>query len=139
MLSPLPLRVHGEVLIGLGIFIGYEMGKYMTPDWDIMGTTSSEGWMVNEIPVLGHFLFGLSSTYGSWHRKHHRSIQTHAPVISTFPRYLLVFWYPWLEIYRSNLDWAWLIFIFIGMFIGTSISDSIHAYLDFTNYGGSKE
>lgn len=110
----------------------------MTPDWDIMGTTSSEGWMVNEIPVLGHFLFGLSSTYGSWHRKHHRSIQTHFPVISTLPRYLLVFWYPWLEIYRSNLDWAWLIFIFIGMFIGTSISDGIHFVLDFISYPSSE-
>lgn len=130
--------MHGEVFIGLGIFVGYEIGKYMAPDWDIMGTTSSEGWMVNEIPVAGHLLFGLSSAYGSAMRRHHRSIWTHFPILSTIPRYLLVFWYPWLEIYRSTLDWAWLIFLFIGMFVGTSISDGIHAHLDWIKYPKSE-
>ena len=116
--------------MGMGIFIGYEFGRYMTPDWDIMGTTSSEGWLVNEIPILGHFVFGLSSTYGSIFRRWHRSAITHFPFVSTLPRYLLVFWWIWLEIYRSNLDWAWLIFIFIGAFFGTSIADAIHYILD---------
>jgi hypothetical protein len=129
--------VHGEVFIGLGIFVGYELGKYMNPDWDIMGTTSGEGWMVNEIPVAGHFLFGISSIYGSMFRRFHRSFITHFPGVSTFPRYLMTFWWPCLEVYRSPLDWAWLIFLFMGMFMGTAISDGVHWFLDFIKYPSS--
>ena len=138
VLSPIPMKSYGEILVGIGIFVGYEMGRYVTPDWDIMGTTSSEGWMVNEIPFLGHFLFGLSSAYGSIFRRHHRSTITHFPLISTSIRYVIIFWWIWLEIYRSSLDWAWLIFIFIGALIGTSISDGIHWYLDLIKYPKSE-
>ena len=138
ILSPLPLRMYGEVFIGLGIFVGYEMGKYVTPDADIMGTTSAEGWLVNEIPVVGHFVFGILSAYGSIFRRKHRQPITHMPFMSTSIRYLFLFWWPILEIYRSNLDWAWLIFLFIGMFIGTSIADGIHAFLDWVKYPKSE-
>lgn len=137
-LSPISLKPYGELLVGVGIFVGYEWGKYCTPDWDIMSATSSEGWLVNEIPILGHFLFGISSTYGSLFRRYHRKWQTHMPIISTFARYLFVFWWIWWEIYRSQLDWAWLIFLFIGAFVGTSISDGIHAFLDWVKYPKSE-
>ena len=130
LLYSVPFKENGQILIGVGMFVGYEVGRYVTPDWDIMGTTSSEGWLVNEIPVAGHFLFGVSSTYGSIFRKHHRSTITHFPFISTSIRHLLLFGWVWWEIYKSALDWSWLIFIFIGVFIGNSMSDGVHWYLD---------
>jgi hypothetical protein len=128
--SSLPLKVHGNVLIGIGMFLGYELGRYVGPDADIMGTTASEGWMVNELPIVGHFLFGILSTYGSIFRRHHRSFWTHFPFVSTLGRYLLIFWWIWWQLYIATQDWAWLIFIFIGAYIGTSLSDGIHWALD---------
>jgi len=130
LLSPIDMRFGGEILIGIGIFTGYEMGKYVTPDWDCITATEDESKMMNELPVIGHFLFGVSSMYGSVFRRRHRKWETHVPVVSTFGRYLLLFWWIWYQIYISTLDWYWLIFIFIGMFIGTSISDFIHWYAD---------
>lgn len=138
IISPIPMKSNGEILVGVGIFVGYEIGRYMTPDWDIMGTTSSEGWIVNEIPILGHYIFGVSSMYGSVFRKYHRSFITHFPFVSTSIRYLITFYPIFIEIYRSNLDWAWLIFIFIGMFFGTSLSDAIHWFLDMIKYPKSE-
>lgn len=138
ILTPLPLRSNGELLIGVGMFIGYEIGKYMTPDWDIVGMTKDEGRMMNELPIIGSLLVGISTIYGSHWKRHHRSTLTHFPFLSTGIRYLYVFWWIWFEIYRSQIDWAWLIFIFIGAVLGTSMADSIHWYLDKIKYPKSE-
>ena len=130
VISPLSLRFGGEALVGLGVFVGYEIGKYVTPDWDCVTATEDESRMMNELPIIGHFLFGISSTYGSIFRRKHRKWQTHVPVISTSGRYALLFWWIWLQIYQSPLDWYWLIFIFIGGFIGLSMSDAVHWLAD---------
>lgn len=132
-LSGMDFVHYGEWFIYGGILLGYEMGRYVTPDWDIMGTTSSEGWMVNELPVIGHFLFGISSIYGSIFRKYHRTWVTHFPGISTFVRHLLLFWWEWWQIFISANDLSILIFIFIGLFIGNSLADGIHWRADVTN------
>lgn len=130
ILIPMNFYYHGEIIIGIGIIIGYELGKYVTPDWDIMGVTSDEGRIVNDIPIVGHFIFGVSSFYGSVFRKYHRSFITHFPFVSTSIRYLLLFWYPFLCIYQAEINLAILVFIFIGMFIGTSLSDAVHWWAD---------
>lgn len=138
ILSPIPFKPFGEFLIGLGILTGYEIGKYMTPDWDIVGMTNDEGRMMNELPIIGNFLIGISTIYGAHWKRKHRSFQTHFPFVSTAVRYLYVFWWVWLQIFQSNQDWSWLIFIFIGAYIGTSMSDAIHWFLDFIKYKGSE-
>jgi hypothetical protein len=129
-LSPLPLKYFGEVLISVGIIFGYEAGRYVTPDWDIMGTTADEGRFVNDIPVLGHLLYGISSIYGSVFRRWHRSFITHFPFVSTSIRYVILFWWVFIFIYQSKYDLAWLIFIFIGMYIGMSFADGVHWWAD---------
>jgi len=132
ILIPMFLPIESMNLIdstsfGAGIFIGYEMGRYVGCDADIMGTTSSEGWLVNEIPFFGHFIFGILSIYGSIFRKYHRSFITHFPFVSTFIRHLFLFLWFWIELYRASSNWDWLRFVFLGMFIGNSFSDaSIH-------------
>ena len=126
----LPLKLGLEWCLGAGIFLGYEIGRWATPDWDLMGTSKDEGRIVNEIPILGHFIFGISSTYGSIFRRHHRSFITHFPFVSTSIRYLFLFWWVWWQIYWSTWDLAWLVFLFVGMYIGTSLSDGIHWLAD---------
>lgn len=138
LISPMSLRANGEFLIGVGIFVGYEIGKYCTPDWDIVGMTKDEGRMMNELPVIGSLLVGISTIYGSHWKSWHRSTLTHFPFLSTAIRYFYVFWWVWFEIYRSQMDWSWLIFIFIGAFLGTSMADSIHWYLDKIKYPKSE-
>jgi hypothetical protein len=132
--SYLPIRDYGELIIGIGMVFGYEMGRYITPDADIMGTTSSEGFMVNEIPILGHFIFGVLSSYGSIFRKYHRSFWTHFPFVSTAIRYLFLFWWIFYQIYQSKMDLYWAIFLFMGMFVGTSLSDAIHWGADISGF-----
>lgn len=132
------LRPFSGVFIGTGIFLGYEWGAFCCPDWDIVGMTRDEGRMINEIPILGHFLVGASTTYGSIFRKHHRSFITHFPFVATGIRYIYMFWWIWYQIYWSRWDLAWLVFLFVGMYIGTSLSDLVHWMADFIWYPKSE-
>lgn len=135
VLLPIQMKGMGEIIVGIGIFLGYEfIGKYMTPDWDLHGVTNDESRMITQIPILGHFLFGVSSTYGSFFYRHHRSFWTHFPFISTAIRYLFLFWWIFYQVYQSEKDLAWLIFLFIGLFIGTSLSDTVHWLADISGY-----
>ena len=34
---------------GAGNLVGYSLGRWIDPDWDIMGTNNAEGRVVNEI------------------------------------------------------------------------------------------
>ena len=129
-LLPLDFKPWSEVFFGLGAFAGYEMGRYVTPDWDQMSTTDDESRMSREIPLLGHYLVGVSSMYGSFFRGWHRSIPTHFPGLSTAGRHLLLFWWLWYQIWLSQIDLYWAIFFCLGLFSGNSISDTIHYLAD---------
>jgi len=122
---------------GLGHFIGYSSGRWIDPDWDIMGTNNAEGRIVNEIWFLGHFIYGISSAYGSFWRKHHRSFWTHFPYVSTIIRLIFVFTVPFIigdYIGINFIGNGWHMF-YIGFWMGLSEADGIHWFLDKT-YGG---
>jgi hypothetical protein len=122
--------------LALGNIVGYSLGRWIDPDWDIMGTNNAEGRMVNEIPIMGHFLYGVSSAYGSFWRKAHRSFWTHFPFISTAIRLIYVFLVPFIlfDYYKINLIGnGWHMF-HVGVWIGLSQADGIHYFLDKT-YG----
>lgn len=124
-------------MFGAGIVIGYDVvGRFCTPDWDQVSMTKDEGRMLNEIWIIGPILVGISTIYGGYFRRHHRSFITHFPFISTSLRYLLMFWYPILLIYEYKSFWG--MYLLLGMFIGTSLSDTIHAYLDWIKYPKSE-
>lgn len=117
---------------GLGNLAGYFLGRWIDPDWDIFGSNNAEGRLVNEIPILGHFIYGISSTYGSIFRRHHRSFITHFPIISTSIRLVFVGFIPFLI--GDNLginfignNWYKLYF---GIWLGLSFADLIHWALD---------
>jgi hypothetical protein len=117
---------------GLGYLVGYSMHRYVDNDWDLMGTNNAEGRMVNELPILGHLLYGLSSSYGSIFRKYHRSWMTHWPVISTLGRLILIFAIPFVvgDGYGINFIGYGLIWFWVGMWAGLSHADAIHFYHD---------
>ena len=126
-----------EWKFGLGYVVGYSLGRYVDPDWDLMGTNAGEGRMVNEIPILGHLVFGVSSSYGSIFRKHHRSFWTHFPVVSTLIRLIFITVVPFvfLDSWGINLIGnEWYLF-WLGLWAGLSHADAIHYYLDITYSG----
>ena len=115
-----------------GFMLGYSLGRWIDPDWDLMSINAGEGRLVNEIPILGHVLFGISSAYGSWHRNHHRSFQTHFPIYSTFWRLVWLLSMPFaiLDGYGINfIGGGWHVF-WLSLWLGLSIADGIHWYLD---------
>lgn len=120
----------------LGNLAGYSCGRWIDPDWDIFGSNNAEGRMVNEIPILGHFLYGVSSTYGSIFRRMHRSTITHFPGISTLIRLVFVFLFPFIlgdYIGINFIGNGWWKF-WMGFWAGLSQADGIHWFLDKT-YG----
>jgi len=92
--------------------------------------------MVNELPILGYFLYGVSSTYGAMFRKFHRKIWTHLPVLSTIIRIVFVGFVPFLVLdgYGVNLIGNGWHKFWLGYWAGLSQADGIHYWLD-KNYG----
>lgn len=119
----------------IGNIIGYSCGRWVDPDWDIMGTNNAEGRMVKELPLIGHFLYGISSTYGSIFRRLHRSFITHFPFVSTAIRWWFVMLLPYLITERFGFMFFYGVERFwLGTWVGLSQADAIHWWLD-KSYG----
>lgn len=116
--------VHGDWLYFLaGLPAGYILGLFIDPDLDIVGMTQAEGRMLNTFPIIGNIMVGYWTVYGAFFRRHHRSWQTHGPMISTAIRYIYAFW--WL-VFLDRWWNIWATFFVIGMFFGTCYADILH-------------
>lgn len=116
--------------------MGTGRGDGFDPDWDVMLANAGEGRMINELPILGHILFGISSMYGSMFRRFHRSFITHFPIVSTFIRLVFVGTPVFLlaESWQINLIGNGWHKFWLGFWAGLAEADFIHWYLD-KNYG----
>lgn len=117
---------------GLGNIIGYSFHRYCDNDLDLMGVNAAEGRQVNELPILGNIMFGMSSIYGSFFRKYHRHWITHFPFISTAIRLFFFFIFPFLIMDGYGVNFignGWHRF-WIGFYVGLSQADGIHWLLD---------
>ncbi len=124
-----------DMQFALGNICGYSAGRYFDPDIDLMGCSACEGRLVNELPVIGHLLFGATSAYGSIFRGHHRSFITHFPVVSTLIRIIFVGFVPFLLCDNLGINLignGWHKF-WLGFWAGLSTADFIHFWLD-NNY-----
>lgn len=119
-----------------GNICGYSFHRWCDNDWDIFGSNNAEGRMVNELPIIGHFMYGISSTYGSMFRRKHRSFITHFPGVSTLVRLIFVFVVPFIlfDYYGINLIGNGWHKFHLGFWTGLSQADFIHWFLDLT-YG----
>lgn len=117
-----------------GNLVGYSLGRWIDPDWDVLTANNSESRMIKELPILGSFLFGISSTYGSLFYRRHRGFFSHFPVISTLIRLIFVFGIPFVILDEKGFNfigngWVWF---WTGVWIGLSQADGIHWFLDLT-------
>lgn len=122
--------LSGNTVYSLGVLLGYGMGRYISPDLDLMGVTSDEGRLVNEIPVLGVFLYGHWATYGAIFRKHHRSFWTHFPGVSTAIRIIYQFYPLFIVFFLKSWYFPWIYQIIFGIWIGLSFADFLHFWED---------
>jgi uncharacterized metal-binding protein len=124
-------NVYYGIIFTAFILIGFFLGRWISPDWDQISTTSDEARMVKEIPVLGIVLYAFSSVYGAIFRSMHRSWITHFPGLSTILRLLFLFWWV-IALYVIGIieyqDWQW--YLYMGVFCGLTISDLLHTFLD---------
>lgn len=122
--------------LGTGNLAGYSFHRYCDNDWDLTTATSSDGRTMRELPIIGHFLFGVSSTYSSVFRRTHRKPISHAPFLSTAIRLFFVFIIPFIvgdSLGINFIGGGWINF-WIGFYVGLSQADAIHYYLDL-HYG----
>lgn len=126
--------------LGCAVLIGYGMGRYLNGDADQMGVSHAEGLLVNEIPIIGNFIFGWMSVYGAFTRKIHRSFFTHFPGIATAGRLIwLFFWIP-IVYYFWHIDFQWWDLTFAsGIWLGLSSSDLMHFLSDLLFSKGKNE
>jgi len=116
----------------MGNLVGYSFHRWCDNDLDLMGVNSAEGRQVNELPIIGIYLFGMSSMYGAIFRRFHRHWITHFPFVSTLIRMFFMFIFPFLIMDGYGINFignGWHKF-WIGFWFGLSEADAIHWYLD---------
>ncbi len=118
-------------IFGIGSILGYLFGRYCDPDWDIATGSSAEFRAINELKIFGYVLYGISSFYGAVFMRHHRSMITHFPVLSTVIRLIFLFWWIGLLYYFNviQFDW-WQLWLGLGIIFGLSESDLNHWLCD---------
>jgi hypothetical protein len=130
---PISLAIAGfDWKSGLGYILGYSLHRYVDNDWDIQGVNKAESRAVNELPVVGLYIFGISSAYGAAFRRRHRKPDTHWPYYSTIIRLIVLFIIPfgYMDAYGINFignGWVWF---WVNLWLGLSHADAIHLYYD---------
>jgi len=116
--------------IGLGAFTGYLIGRFITPDADLVGITHGEGEIMRRFGCLGGLLVSYYTFYGFIFRGKHRSFWTHGLLISTAIRFIYTFW--WLAWFLYNKEWLTdVVYLYgFGIFIGMAMADIIHILAD---------
>ena len=112
---------------GVGISVGYALGRWIDPDLDQIAITGAEGRVLHELGIFGKVFVAYSTLYGAVFYKHHRSFLTHFPGVSTSIRLGYFFW--WLY-FAIDILYDWEIWFGFGVFIGLSFADLIHYLLD---------
>jgi len=114
-------------LFSAGTVVGYWLGKYITPDMDLVGVTHNEGMMMRNLGIVGGLLVSYWTFYGFLFRGLHRHWLTHGLFISTFIRFGYMFWWMWWFGFFHNI---WLSQLMLGVYYGMSSADAIHIVAD---------
>jgi len=111
-------------LVALFIPIGYMLEFFIDPDLDELGITSAEGRMIHTVVLIP--LVAWTTLYAKIIGKH-RSFWSHTPVIGTLIRLC------WMLFPFVALLWYWHILpnsytpqIFLGIWLGLSMADTVH-------------
>lgn len=113
--------------------VGYFMGRYFSPDLDLVGINSDESRMMDDFKIFGAFMVAYWFPYAylmrfiGIGRKGHRNFFSHFPVVSTIIRFLYLAIPVILAFYYFDLpvrpEYALIV---TGVLVGMSIADTLH-------------
>ena len=112
-----------SLLTAIGVPLGYLFGRYITPDLDQSNITKTEWDAMRKAKLFGVFFVMYWLPYG--YLMKHRSTLSHSYILSSAIRMVYSFWWI-LFLHPVNL----VLFILFGVFLGLSVSDGIHIFLD---------
>jgi uncharacterized metal-binding protein len=127
-------------LVALTIPLGYWLGLLIDPDWDLPRayTETKQRWL--KIPIIGLAIYAWITLYGHIAQLFlggHRSPMTHLPGISTIGRILwllsplvMVAYFLSPHTVRLLSHQPQTLTIIFGLFLGVSLSDTIHVIAD---------
>lgn len=124
---------------GLITFAGYLLGRYISPDLDLIGINNDESRMMEELGPVGvvgvmlFFPYAYMMRFLGIGRRGHRNFFSHFPYISTTIRIL------WLLLIPGLLLWKFYPIIFLwaptivgGLVAGLGFADFLHWLADIT-------
>jgi uncharacterized metal-binding protein len=124
--------VDTGLIVAASSVVGYLLGDLVTPDWDLVGIDRAEAMAIKSvilIPVVAWTTLyaRIMQVLGG-----HRGFWSHAPLISSFIRLCWIS-LP-LVVLMHFMGWLGHNYIpyFVGVLIGLSLSDTVHAVADFT-------
>ncbi len=113
--------------MGIGLALGYLLGRYVNCDADISGLTTAEGFAINELKIFGYVLVAYMTLYGIIFRRMHRSFFTHGPFVSTAIRWVYLFWWLWFV----PIVWQdWQLVLVFSTYVGMVLVDIPHYISD---------
>lgn len=121
------------LVVVLGWVTGYWIGKYITPDFDLIGLSWSEGELMRDFKIFGVVIvmwfmpYAYIMRFVGLGRKGHRNFFSHFPLIGSLIR---LFWLV------SPAAAAWIYFdlplypemgyALVGVYLGLSLADGLH-------------
>lgn len=119
-------------IASLFVNFGFLFGKICENDLDLVSISGSEGMAMRKFGILGMiwvmfwfpYGFVMSNTLG------HRNLFSHFPGISTVIRMIYLLWFPVILYCQYFVVDIYLILPLLSSFIGLTISDTIHYFLD---------
>lgn len=113
--------------------IGYLLGRWISPDLDLVGINSDESRMMDDFKIFGAFMVAYWFPYAylmrfvGLGRKGHRNFFSHFPVVGSSIRFVyLLFPFVIIFYYFSIPINPWFIPTLLGALIGLSIADTLH-------------
>lgn len=129
----LVMMLTTTLLSFVGYFVGYLLfAKYIDPDADLLGITSSEWRAMRDLGVLGFLIVWWMMPYAyimKWFGGH-RGI-SHIHIVGTLTRVLWLAWLPAWLLFKQDVSLGlYTTSFFLGVFLGLSLADSVHIFLD---------
>jgi uncharacterized metal-binding protein len=137
LFSALCLVVLNDAVLPVFVLVGYFLGRYLSPDLDLIGINSDEGRMMRELKIIGvflvmyFFLYAYLMRFVGIGRKGHRNFFSHFPGISTairlgwvvIPVAILLTHF---GVHIPTISYT----IVLGIFAGLTIADGLHYLAD---------
>jgi len=141
LVSAAAVTLTRDPILAASIPIGYFLGRYLSPDLDLVGINDDEARAMRELKIFGAFFAAYFLVYAylmrfvGIGRKGHRNFFSHFPIVSTAIRLAWVLAIPAAVIWWYRIEpqtWWWI--TLVGIFSGLTLADTMHWFADVTEH-----